>query len=399
MSWSDHLRPGIAGLSPFRPFGLDAGADLIRLDCNEAPFPLEPGELEQLRTELGRLSLERYPEVSGASLRRALGERWQVDPEQILLGNGSAEALALLATAFGGGRGGRPAKLLYPDPSFPHYEVIARTHGLVPISTALEPDFRLDERRFADAIAEHTPALAIFASPNNPSGNPFARDVLLRLSQRMNGVFVVDEAYVDFMDGGGASATLIPLVRDAPGLFVTRTLSKLGFAGLRVGALIGPPAAIAELDKVRLPWNVNAASLAFARVVLTHLDARARAICALRDAFEAALRAIPGLHVFPSQANFILVRAPLPAPLLFERLLARGILVKDVARPGVLERCLRITVGTSSENARCAWALRQELAGQPDARTATSAQGCSDSGAQSSAQESIVSSSARHSRT
>lgn len=271
----------------------------------------------------------------------------------------------MLATAFGCGQHGQPARLLYPDPSFPHYEVIARTHGLVPVAIPLESDFRLGEQRFAQAIAVHTPALAMVASPNNPSGNCFEPDVLLRLARRMDAAFVVDEAYVDFAEGGAAAASLITRVRETPGLFVTRTLSKLGFAGLRVGALIGAPDAIAELDKVRLPWNVNAASLAFAEALLARperIDARVRTVRELRSAFEAALRATPGLHVFPSQANFVLVRTTLPAQLVFERLLARGILVKNVARPGLLDGCLRITVGSSDENQRCASVLCEELA-------------------------------------
>jgi histidinol-phosphate aminotransferase len=365
VSWVEHLRPEIAALSPFRPTGRDAPVDLVRLDCNEAPIALDPSELEALRTVLGTLSLQRYPELSGASLRRTLAERWQIDPAQILLGNGSSELLALLATAFGGGRHGRRARLLYPDPSFPHYEVIARTHGLVPVAVPLESDFRLDEQRIAQAIAAHTPALALVASPNNPSGNRFEPDALLRLARRMDAAFVADEAYVDFVDGGAAASTLIPRVREIPGLFVTRTFSKLGFAGLRVGALIGAPDAIAELDKVRLPWNVNAASLAFAEALLSRperIDARVRMIRELRSAFEMALHAIPGLHVFPSQANFVLVRVALSAQLVFERLLAHGILVKNVARPGVLDGCLRITVGTATENQRCASALREALA-------------------------------------
>lgn len=366
MSWIEHLRPGIRELSPFQPLPAGAGAELTRLDCNEAPIPLDAEELEALRTALGELSLQRYPELSGASLRRVLGERWQVDPAQILLGNGSAEVLALLATAFGAGRHGRRARLLYPDPSFPYYEVIARTHGLQPIAPPLEADFSLDEQRFARAIAEHMPALVIFASPNNPTGNSFPRAMLLRLARRADAAFVADEAYADFAEGGAAAVTLIPSIRDTPGLFVTRTLSKLGFAGLRVGALIGPPDAIAELDKVRLPWNLSATSLAFAEVLLSRpdrLEARVRAICALREAFHAALAAIPGLRVFPSQANFLLVSVtPLSARLVFERLLARGILVKNVARSGILDGCLRITVGARAENERCVAVLREEIA-------------------------------------
>jgi histidinol-phosphate aminotransferase len=318
-------------------------------------------EVEELEATLRKVSLHRYPDVSGAPLREILAQRWNIAPEQILLGNGSVEVLANLMTAFGGGRGDRPARVLYPDPSFPHYEVIARINGVEPLPIALGPEFGLDERAFIRAIEEHEPELALFASPNNPSGNPFDQDTLERLARRLDGCFVVDEAYVDF---AGTRSTLIERIRDTPGLFVTRTLSKIGFAGLRLGALIGAPEAIAELDKVRLPWNVNAVTQALAGVLLSHperLEARIRAIVALRGALETELRAIPGLTVFPSQANFVLVRVPFAAQLVFERLLSHGVLVKNVSRPGLLDRCLRISVGTATENGRCVRALREAL--------------------------------------
>jgi histidinol-phosphate aminotransferase len=171
---------------------------------------------------------------------------------------------------------------------------------------------------------------------------------------------VVDEAYADF---GGE--TLIPRVRTTPGLFVTRSLSKIGLAGLRLGALIGPRDAVAELDKVRLPWNVNVVSLALGCATLRHperLERRIRETVRLRGELAASLAAIPGLTVYPSDTNFLLVRAPADAAAVFAALLARGVLVKNVSAPGVLARCLRITVGTALDNQRCARALREAVA-------------------------------------
>jgi histidinol-phosphate aminotransferase len=143
-----------------------------------------------------------------------------------------------------------------------------------------------------------------------------------------------------------------------------RSLSKVGLAGLRVGALVGAREAIAELDKVRLPWNVSAVAIALGRAALARselLRGRIRVVVELRQAFEGALREVPGLVVYPSAANFLLVRVPTDATSVFRGLLRHGVLVKDVSRPGLLERCLRITVGTSSENERCARALRELL--------------------------------------
>jgi histidinol-phosphate aminotransferase len=263
-------------------------------------------------------------------------------------------------TAFGRGRGGAPAKVLYPEPSFPYYEIIARTHGVAPIPIPLGAGFALDESAAERAIDREKPAIALFASPNNPTGNPFDPAVLARLASRMQSVFVVDEAYADF-----SGTTMLPRIRTTPGLFVMRSLSKIGLAGLRLGALIGPREAIAELDKVRLPWNVNAVSMALAAVALgspERIDARVRALVVLRQQLQCSLEQIPGLVVYPSQTNFILVRVPENAGAVFNHLLEKGVLVKNVSRPGALERCLRITVGTAIENQRCLHAMREALA-------------------------------------
>ena len=360
MSWQAHLREGIQALAPLALYDYrNGGPGLARLDCNELALSLEAPELAELAGELAKVSLHRYPEVSGLSLRQALAQRWQVEPDEILLGNGSVETIAVLMTAFGGGRPGAPAKVLYPEPSFPYYGVIARAHGVVPVAVPLEASFALDPSAFEEAIDRERPAVALFASPNNPTGNRFDPAVLERLARRMDAVFVVDEAYADF-----AGATMLSRVRVTPGLFVMRSLSKIGLAGLRLGALVGPRDAIAELDKVRLPWNVNAVSLALGVAALAHperLAARVRLLIALRRELEAALRRVPGLVVYPSEANFILVRVPGDAGEVFRRLLEKGVLVKNVSRPGLLERCLRITVGTGAENERCARALEEAV--------------------------------------
>jgi histidinol-phosphate aminotransferase len=361
VSWRDWLRPAIWRGAAYHPFDYDSSPGLVRLDSNESPFLPEPEEMETFRDELGRLALNRYPEVSGHSLREALARRWHVAPEEILLGNGSEEIISILTIAFGGGGGDRPARVLYPTPTFNQYEALALAYGAQPAPVPLENDFRLDEARFAEALRRLSPALSFFASPNNPTGNRFDAEALCRLATAAEAVFVVDEAYADF---GGE--TLIPRVRTTPGLFVMRSLSKIGLAGLRIGALIGPADAIAELDKVRLPWNVNVVSLALGCATLRHperLEARIREVVRLREELAATLRHIPGVDVFPSDANFLLIRTPLDGSRAFAGLLTRGVLVKNVSAPGSLDRCLRVTVGTSLDNRRCARALRDLLAG------------------------------------
>jgi histidinol-phosphate aminotransferase len=357
MSWKEHLREAIWSLSAYRTFEYASGpGDLVRLDANEAAYPLDAEDVAAFLDRIGKLPFHRYPEVTGRPLREALAARWKVSPEQVLLGNGSDEIIAILVTAFGGGGGAAPARVLYPTPTFGEFEQIALSHGLRPLPVPLDDRFQVDEARVSEAIRSERPALAFFASPNNPTGNRFDAAALERLARQMDAVFVVDEAYGDF---GGA--TLLPLVGEVPGLLVMRSLSKIGFAGMRLGALVGPREVIAELDKVRLPFNVNALSIALACAALARpdrLEARIRRVVDRRRELEEGLRRISGLTVFPSDANFVLVRTPGDAHAAYRRLLDRRVLVRDLSRPGPLERCLRITAGNPEENEACLAALR-----------------------------------------
>ncbi len=356
MTWKDFLRPSVFDLWVYRPFEYRPG--LVRLDANEAAFPFEPEEREALSRALSSIEFHRYPEVSGRKLREALALRLGLSPDEILLGNGSDEIIAILMTAFAEGPTGR-GKVLFPVPTFGEYEAVARAHGAVPVGIPLDAEWQLDEPRLAEAIAREQPALAFFASPNNPTGNRFDAAVIDRLAGSFPGCFVVDEAYADF---GGA--THLSAVRARDSFCVMRTLSKVGLASLRLGFLVGPRDLIAQLDKVRLPYNVNAVSVAFACAVLgdpARLDARVRRVAASRQELEAGLRAIPGLTVFPTDANFILVRTPIDSKQIFDRLLERGVLVRNLSRPGPMQNCLRITAGTRKENEQCLEALRAAM--------------------------------------
>jgi len=352
----DLSRPGLSQVSALRlPDYRRAG--LARLDCNELCLPPSDDELATYREAMTRVPLHRYPDVSGEPLRRALARRWNVEPTEILLGNGSVELIALLMLALGGER----RAVVYPDPSFPQYEVIARTHGLEPIAVPLAPDFALDEARYADALDDQRPVLSLIASPNNPTANRFDPDALSRLAARAPGAIVIDEAYADF-----SGQSLLSRRGGAPALLILRTLSKIGLAGLRIGALVGPPDTIAWLDRARLPWNINALSMAVACAALEHperIEARVAEVVRLRTALMADLVALGELCVYPSDANFVLVRSGRPARELEVGLLERGVVIKNVSRPGALEGCLRITVGTAEENGRLVEGIRGILRG------------------------------------
>jgi histidinol-phosphate aminotransferase len=209
-------------------------------------------------------------------------------------------------------------------------------------------------------MAKHQPALVWIAYPNNPSGNLFPREALLRVIEQAPGLVVVDEAYYAFSGG----ATLMGELGRYPNLVLVRTVSKLGLAGLRLGCAIGPRAWLAEFEKLRLPYNVGVLPALAGELLLSHrdvLEEQTRRIVADRARLEAALDALPGLTRFPSAANFILVRVP-DGPGTFEALKQRGILIRTFhgSHP-LLAHCLRLTVGTPDENERLLEALRTIL--------------------------------------
>jgi histidinol-phosphate aminotransferase len=221
---------------------------------------------------------------------------------------------------------------------------------------ALRDDFTLDEASFHAALKREKPALTWLAYPNNPTGNLFPREVILRIVAASAGLVVVDEAYYPF----SAGATLLDEVGRHPNLVLVRTVSKLGLAGLRLGVAIGASGWLREFEKLRMPYNVNSLSAAAAEVLLEHrevFERQAAAIVAERGRLAGALKEMNGVTVFPSAANFVLARVP-DAPRAFESLRQRGILVRTLhgTHPR-LAHCLRLTVGTPDENTRMLEAL------------------------------------------
>jgi histidinol-phosphate aminotransferase len=352
VSWREHLQEALP--PRLRPRRREAWT--ARLDLNEGPFPPEADEMRALQHALIGLELNRYPDNDATAVRAALARCWGVAPDEILVGNGSIEIVAMLMMAFR-----RPgATLLLPVPTFDQYGALASLHGYQVVPVPLDARFQIDERRTLEAIDRHRPTLAFFASPNNPTGNCFSPAVLERLAMHMDAAFVVDEAYADF-----AGQSLLRRAPAGAGLFVMRSLSKVGLAGLRLGALVGPRAAIAEIDRARLPFNVSALSQAAACAALsfrTRMEARVATIVQLRERLAVELAQLPGLRVYPSDANFILVRVSGDAGELCRDLFTRGVAVRDVSGLPALAGCLRITVGTAQDNRRCVEALATALA-------------------------------------
>lgn len=361
---------GLRGMAAYhvpRPAAVRA-----KLDANELPYGLPPEVAAALGAELATVALERYPWSDAGELRPVIARRLGVDPAALVFGNGSDELITMLCAAFGAPRSGRAqAAVLYPVPTFVVYRIGALSHGLRPVEVPLRGDFTLDEDALEQAMADAAPNVAFFALPNNPTGTLWPPERVLALARRHpSTVVVADEAYLDY---GGR--TLLGHVGAMPNLVVMRTLSKIGLAGLRVGYLVAHPAVVAELEKVRPPYNLGAlAQRAAAWLLERHGDAIAahcRAVVAERERLGARLRAVSGLTVFPSEANLLLVRVGVPgdgaATRAWQALMARGVLVRCFDRPGPLAGCLRITVGTPAENdlllAELAAALPGALAG------------------------------------
>jgi len=356
------VRPGPESLvreeiRALEPYHVAPAEGLVKLDAMENPYRLPVALAGALGERLAQVAINRYPDPSAPRLRARLRAAMQIPAGlPMLIGNGSDEILQIISLALA-----KPgAVALALEPSFAMYRLSAIAAGLNYVGVALNADFTLDEPRLLAALARHRPALTWIAYPNNPTGNLFERDAMLRLIEAAPGLVVVDEAYYPF----SAGATLLGEVGRHPNLVLVRTVSKLGLAGLRLGVAIGPGAWLTEFEKLRLPYNVNVLSAAAGEFVLEHSDVLAeqtQRIVAERQALERALERLGRVERFPSAANFILVRVP-DAPQAFERLRERGILVRTLhgSHP-LLAHCLRLTVGTADENAQLIEALTSAL--------------------------------------
>jgi len=346
----DLVREELRGLDKYEiphPVGIRA-----KLDANEFPLPLEPALAEALGRELARVDLNRYPDGEARALRELVAREHGVDPSWLAFGNGSDELIALLITAFSRPRpgvGGGKARILYPWPSFVVYRIASLAGGTQPLEVPLKEDFTLDVAALERAMVAGRPNLAFFALPNNPTGTLWPREeIAALLKKHPDTILVADEAYVEY-----AGETLLDLLGGHPNLAVMRTLSKIGLAALRVGYLIAHPALLGPLEKIRPPYNVGAVNQAAALWLLSHhrdhLRARVRTVVDERERLASALAALPGVTAFPSRANHILIKLE-DASARWQKLVDGGVLVRNFDRPGPLQGCLRVTVGTREEN-------------------------------------------------
>lgn len=334
------LKPELGRIKAYQP---EEAPARILLDANENSFPLPAAWQAEARGAVAALALNRYPDPRALELKREASRAYGVAVESILLGNGSDELIQLAAAAFA-----RPgATCLIPVPTFSMFKVCALGQGLEPVEEPLGQDFDLTPA-FVSKAAAGSPALIFLAMPNNPTGNVYARAAVEELLRLPGSVVVADEAYAEF-----SGTSLLDLLPAHPNLIVLRTFSKAyGLAGLRLGLCFAHPRWIAEFEKIRLPYNVNAVTQALGALALKHRAAFQEVVARImagREFLEQGLAGLDGVHVYPSRANFLLFRCP-RAEGLHAWLLKAGIRVRSFQGQVRLEGCLRVTAGQPHEN-------------------------------------------------
>jgi histidinol-phosphate aminotransferase len=357
-----HVKPAVRQIAAYT---LAARRAPVKVNQNENPYDLpEAVKRRVLDAALSR-PWSRYPDFDPRELleRLAAFAGWRADG--VLAGNGSNELIeALLLVTVGPG-----TRVLVPEPTFTLYALLTKVLGgeLVPAPLGTELEYvPADLRALREAIA---PEVTIVCSPNNPTGSFLEPEDVASLCAQNDGLVVVDEAYHEF-----AGKSVVPLLADHPNLVVLRTFSKaMGMAGLRVGYLLASPEIVREVNKARLPYNLNFFSQAAALAALEDADvlrSRVGTIVSDRDELFRRLAHVPGVRPYPSRANFILFELDADPKAVFESIYARGVLVRDVSATPRLSRCLRVSVGSEEENEAFLAALRHALEEQRFRRAA-----------------------------
>jgi histidinol-phosphate aminotransferase len=330
----------------------------IKLDANESPFTLSPSLKDALFEAMKGVSFNRYPDPGSPVIRERFARHYGVDPEMVMIGNGSDELIQILCTVLMNEK----STVMAPVPTFVMYRIIAMNAGRVVMEAPLEtPDFDLDVGAMLDRTGSASPALVFLSYPNSPTGNCFNEKKVETIVAHSKGIVVIDEAYGNF-----SGKTLLPLLEKYDNLVVLKTLSKVGLAAMRVGFLIGRSSFVRELDKVRLPYNINSLSQIAAGFYLDHhaffMDQVAEVVRRRHDLCE-ALKSIKGIHPYPTDANFILFRCDVDSDVIHRKLIENGILIKNLNSSRVLKNCMRVTVGNQEENDAFLSALKNAAGG------------------------------------
>jgi histidinol-phosphate aminotransferase len=329
----------------------------VKLDANESPYSQFTSHSSHLTVKKILQKINRYPDPEAKALRKLLAKEFRVKPENILHGNGSDELIYYLIITFGG-------PVLYPLPTFSMYGIISQALGEKKIGILLDKNFDLDIEKFLEAIKKHKPKLIFLSSPNNPTGNCFSSEKILKtidvassLPTSHFSLVVIDEAYQAF----SSKKSFLPSLKKYKNLVILKTLSKIGLAGLRIGFMTADSEIIKEVNKVRLPFNVNSISQAAAVEALKDrrlLQSCIKSIVSERKRLFIEMKKIGDIKPYPSDANFILFKA-VNSDKIHKGLLKKGVLLRNMK--GVIDGCLRVTVGTPEENTIFLKTLKQLL--------------------------------------
>ena len=332
------VKPNIRSLKAYKAKEIPCR---VKLDANESPYGF---------TVLKDIKTNRYPDPEALELRKLVAKGWKVKYGNTLHGNGSDELIYYLINTFGG-------PVLYPVPTFSMYGIISQALNTKKIEVPLDKDFDLDLKEMLRVMKAKKPKLIFLASPNNPTGNAFSVEKIEKIIKASKGIVVVDEAYQDY----SAKRSFLPLFKKYKHLVTLRTLSKIGMAGLRTGFMIADPEVVDEVNKVRLPFNLNSLSQKVAVEGLQkkkEMSASIRSIISERKRLFKEMQKMDGIYPCPSDSNFILFKTG-NSDNIYKGLLKKKVLIRDMS--GAIKDCLRVTVGTPTENSAFLKALKQLL--------------------------------------
>lgn len=343
-------RPGLRDVAPYESPQLDVPA---RLNTNECPYPLPDAFRTDLADAVRDLSLNRYPEREADTLRARLAELNGHSPEGTWAANGSNEILMQILQAYAGpGR-----RVVVFEPTYALHPRLAWVANGEVARVVLDEPWTIGTSGVAKAAALR-PDVVFVCSPNNPTGNAQPVEVVAELAGAVDALVVVDEAYIEF--GGESAARLVP---ERSNVVIVRTFSKaFALAGARIGYCLAAPEVVLDLRRVRLPYHLSAITQAAGLVALDHRGEALEILDAVRKERDRILDALPpmGAETFPSDANFVLFRPPMPPADVWQGLLERGVLVRDFST--LVAGCLRVTAGTPEEVDRFLSALEEVLA-------------------------------------
>lgn len=350
------VRPEVREQRPYK-VGVPTGDISVKLNQNESPFDLPEALKDAVFAGWKEIAFNRYPSEQPNDLAELIASNIGWDPEGIIIGNGSNEltyALGLTFIETG-------SSVVLPRPMFSFYERVVRIHGGEVISVAPLECLGFDTEGILTAIERNRPSMVIITSPNNPTGLALPLAELRTISEATVGLVLVDEAYIEFSD----EPSMLTLLSHYPNVILLRTFSKaFGLAGSRLGYLVGHPALIGEVMKIRPPFMIDRFTAYATKLLLEHsqlIQDRVRLIRSGTKGLIEALKAIEGMRVLAGQANFVTFRPPCDGQKLFSALAERGVLVRNMSGYPELRGFLRVSAGTPAENRRFLKALTQAM--------------------------------------